>query len=333
MTEFLVAEREEAIDGFQVPFGLLGSTMEFPFLDGMVVVALPVVKADPDDFYAACRFSEGLAADGDFHPETSWYKVFRLKFAYRFPEPDLVAKQDESVWNSAELSAEPEISEFVFSSTRKLDAAVSRWKAIARYETNSGIIGRADVGFSAQMMFKPGVRISRVSDGRIFRSFGGIFSSDIVTKLSADHWRSIQTQLCSESCPPLWFEYIFEAERRLDVDDVNGAVLSAAIACESAVRAVLWTKSPPIQNEAARRLFDTVSIQAILGRWSELTGLTRSEMKASGKSAVHMLLDLRNDLLHNAVSMADRKEEVRTLVTSIKTFIRETDKLIDGPHG
>lgn len=328
MTDFLTASRDESVDGFMVPYGLLGSKLTFPYRNGQVSVALPIAPNGKLDSWPSCAFSEGFAADGDHNPETAWYDIYRLKFSWTFPAPAFLGALEDAEWNSPEFAARPEVEQHLQDSIANLDDAVAFWKAVARCVIDSGMIGRSEVKFGEQVGFRCGAKIVRVRDGRVFRNHGGVTSSHERLKLTADHWRELEKCLCADFQLPLWCEYIYEAERRLAANDVNGAVISAAIACESVVRAVLWSNSPVVPNDTVRRLFDTVSVQAVLNQWESLTGMTKSELKSSGKSEVHSLLNLRNDLLHKAVSMTQRKAEIGILIRSIKKFIRTTDELI-----
>jgi hypothetical protein len=328
VTEYLVAERHENIDGFMVPYGILGSTLTFPYFDGHVTVSLPLASSDKSNSRPSCAFSEGLAGDGDRHPETSWYDISELKFSYRFPAPPFLDGLEAVEWNTPEFAVIPEVEAQLRNSIVKLDDASSYWKAMARYVTDSGMVGRSEVKFGKPVDFRQGAKIFRASDSRVFRNHGGVSFSRVRFKLTKTHWKELEARLRVGFQLPLWFEYIYEAERRFAAHDVNGAVLSAAIASESIVRAVLWSKSPAVADETVRRLFDRVSVQAILSRWTALTGIPKSDARMAGKSDVHTLLDLRNDLLHNAISMTERNEQIGALIKSVKKFIRASDQLV-----
>lgn len=76
--------------------------------------------------------------------------------------------------------------------------------------------------------------------------------------VTTDEWDEVQQAASEGSSPPLWFEFLYDAQHKLDIGDSSGCILSLAIACESMFRHVLNKQVPTAEN-ADRRLFDTLS--------------------------------------------------------------------------
>src|ERR1700730_3893162 len=52
------------------------------------------------------------------------------------------------------------------------------------------------------------------------------------------HWDATQIALAARKVPPVWFDFLFDSEMRINNDDLVGAVLSLAIALEVNVRTI-----------------------------------------------------------------------------------------------
>lgn len=169
-------------------------------------------------------------------------------------------------------------------------------------------------------------------DGERLNSLGYVIMLDKGGKVTPDIWNAMQAIFDEGKTPPLWFNYLFDSYRNLAAGNATGAVISAAVACETAIRGLFWKTVPGVTHPTAARIIDNVSVQQLLTRWGELTGSSKQEMDKVGKKKVHTLFDRRNAAMHYGTVMDDAVE-VHSLVSSARDFIIDTDKRICALSG
>lgn len=163
--------------------------------------------------------------------------------------------------------------------------------------------------------------------GERLNSLGYVFVVGGGVKITDGIWNNMQAAFDSGEHPPLWFNYLFDAKRNFAKDNATGAVISAAIACETAIRKLFWSTVAGVSHPTAIRIVDNVSVQQLLTKWGELTGLSKQELDKIAKSKVHKLFDRRNEAMHYGAVMEDRAE-VRDLLNAAQKFILDTDRRI-----
>ena len=164
------------------------------------------------------------------------------------------------------------------------------------------------------------------SDERL-NALGYAIVLDRGVKLSRQVWAAMQDAFDSGESPPIWFNYLFDARKNLGAGNATAAVISAAVACETAIRGLFWKTVSGVTHPTAERIIDNVSVQQLLTRWEELTGSTKQEMDRAGKKLVHKLFDRRNSAMHHGKVMDDLAE-VRALLDAAASFILDADKRI-----
>lgn len=166
-------------------------------------------------------------------------------------------------------------------------------------------------------------------DGERLNSLGYVLVLNGGAKLKTETWKTMQDAFDRAETPPLWFNYLFDSYKSLDAGNATSAVISAAVACETAIRGLFWKTSSGVTHPTAVRIIDNVPVQQILGRWSELTGMSKQDTELVGKSKVHKVFELRNLAMHYGTTIHDAAE-VRNLLTSVKSFIIDTDARISA---
>lgn len=205
----------------------------------------------------------------------------------------------------------------------RLATALNHWEAVVRWVTGSSALGRPNAssgrGSALRLNF---TSIVRASDQHRFWTPTNVVALHKGTEINAAAWGAIAAALAAGHEAPIWFRYLDEAHHRFMAWDVTGAVLSAAIACETLAREAFWlaSGSPP---KAARDLIDRVSIRAILERWHLLTSVPKSQVRIS---EVSKLFNLRNRLMHAGGTGADLdRQVVHNLLSAARQFICAAD--------
>ena len=95
-------------------------------------------------------------------------------------------------------------------------------------------------------------------------------------------WEATQHAVSDRRYPPIWFEFLFDAEHKFHTGDHSGCILSLAIACESMFRHVLNNQVPTTERPDPR-LFDTLSEVNIRAIFRNITRFNIWEQKMGTK--------------------------------------------------
>lgn len=305
---------------------ILGQAHEFKFSDYQVRVRLPsaefeIGSNEPIGNSAKIvHFRQGRV--DDLALEHTFYAVDYLIVEIDFIEQVLIPSallDSEHVQKSAELSSQaPHLDKLTIRYDRLLVMAWQHWMRVARWATNQSRMGLPDwtIGQNANLTMP---RVHEKSTGF------GVWASPVVIKsirpasLDSKRWQHVGDILTGQRTPPIWFEYLVEAQQRLFNQDYSGSVLSSVIACETIARAVYKQLVGTPRNAAAEDLADRVAAQAIIGRWKDLTGL-----KAEGK--VHQIFEIRNGLVHSGrTDSVDERIATNTFQTA-RNFVLSGDE-------
>jgi hypothetical protein len=127
--------------------------------------------------------------------------------------------------------------------------------------------------------------------------------------------------------PPIWFDFVFQGEQRIDNHDLTGAVLSLAIALEALIRGLTThhlsaqTVEPLIYD-----IVDRANFKSILGRLRKLTFWNSDWEKAIDFSIFNVLMDYRDRVMHSAdIKMLNRQElmAIHAKVKSLAYFVSD----------
>lgn len=312
-------EAFEAIDSFQVQEVLLGATHYIPVGSGTISLILPTKGMRRYGQDCVSEEESQLGVKG-----SEWYGVHEIELRYELPDKiEVHPTNDEQ--NRLRYRMD-------YHALRELDdllrEAFDRWKKTFRAVTGSSIIASRDNKFEEISSRQGALRIRHKTDDATLYAAGGIIMLVGSAKITLDHWQEVQARLSQESDIPLWIEFLDEAERRFWAGDVNGAVLSAATACETVIRAVFWTHITAPLTPVVRREIDKVAVQGLLSRWHDIADMTKQEAEAAGKKSVHKLFDLRNDVIHQGYKQGSNRDTVALTLRGVRTFIENADSII-----
>lgn len=306
-----VTRRVDISDLFVEP-PTFGMAHRLPTELGWIEVALPL----PPEAYA---FREGRANDRDALRD-NWFEPGQIGMKLDLIEP-IQFEGSEDQFNSSAVRTTSTIA----SLDPVLTEAFERWKRTLRWTGLAPMIDVGEVEYRSSRINGLGFRIVRASDHKLFYGFGGSTSSTGGCKVSVEAWNAAERLLLEGVHPPVWFDYLFEAVRKNWVGDFHAGVVAAALACEALIRAAFDASLPPIDNPVGRYIISNANVQALLQRWPELSGQSKVEANANGKSAVHRLFDLRNELMHARLGDFGRLREIDELLPDIARFIMAGD--------
>jgi hypothetical protein len=147
----------------------------------------------------------------------------------------------------------------------------------------------------------------------------------IVAQLSAPvslaDWNATQQALSLAKKAPIWFDYLFDSEMRINNNDLAGGILSLAIALEVNVRTVF---SHDLQHLAIEpvvlEVFDLTNLRALLNRIGRLECWDADWKRATDLDSLNKVMNYRDRVMHSANTEKLDSKELRKLVLAVKKF-------------
>jgi len=292
---------------------LQGAKAQFEFEKHRVEIALPTLppedKRAPGDPYAQAE-ADVWDKNGNI-VDVYIYFLSVAALALQFELPAIAAKCrhiNASLYTPEETKELDEKSDQLYFLARR---AVDYFFDVARWKAGFGLIA---------LDTRPDRATLR--GGRLFNlSHGGAFYSPAVDrtvsapkrhKLTVKEWNNIVATLTSGIYPPIWNEYLANAERRIDINDLRAGIIDLAIAAESVIR-----QFPGASMRARENKMST-----IFANWTKFGFPPASHLPWFAK--VDTLFKARNELMHrgdgNRVQISfcrDAASAVENLITAL----------------
>jgi hypothetical protein len=326
------ARARAILEGFEVSGDLFGHAHLFEHNRRSVRVEIPTVALGADlrplaayDDVAALRRSHAV----DPRPETTSYEVAWIEISISVQEqivaPDKLMEMPPKHPDVAGKRLAKRLDKLVIEYEAHIARALHHWEEVVRWISGSSALGSPNVvlgrSSASRLDF---MSLVRASDHHRFWTPTHVLSILRSTTVDASVWRAIGSALAAGHEAPIWFRYLDEAFHRRIGRDLSGAVLSSAIACETIAREIFWIAGGASKREAIRDLIDRVSIRAILSRWADLTGISKSDAHIA---EVGRLFTLRNRLMHAGAKGTELEESgVQHLLGAARIFVQKGDE-------
>lgn len=313
------------LSNLNVRADLFGKTHSFQFKGHDVRVSIPEIKINqnletqPEDPARRCTWRE---IDGKI--VDAWYEVdyvivdvdLREKitapaniFDIQYNAFDLLGKDKSALNNS--LADEYHIIIYdVF----------NYWARTVRWITRSDGLDAPDWKAVRNEKQIDSAYLLRKCDRKKYWAKGGIYVVQYPTYLNHEAWRSVGKTLISGEVSPIWFDYLFDAQHRVRIQDIEASIISCAIACETLIRAVFWSCVPSVSHEAFVEIVDNVNVRSIANKWIKLP------MGEKLPDEVHEIFNLRNKIMHDGQARSIKMEDLKNLLKHTEKFIRKTDE-------
>jgi hypothetical protein len=173
------------------------------------------------------------------------------------------------------------------------------WLSVLRWKSKIGEIGEPQVKLPDQS--SGGSALQESATGHRF----WLDSIHIVAHASgivnSSNWQSAQEALSESRSPPIWFDFIFQAQQRINNHDLIGAVLSLAIALEAIIR-TLVTHNLSTQNVEPLicDIVDRANLRSILNRIKTLSLWNDEWKRQIDFGAFNELMNYRDRVMHSA---------------------------------
>lgn len=313
------------LDRFHVETSLLGASHIFQFEGKNIRLQLPKDESPREESRPAVKC-------------VKWKSSGMIPLEYAVRRISLELEIDESITIPAALLRLPPtqydlvtngqaqyLDALVDGAGGTLGRAFDHWIKTLRWKSGIGHIGEPSVsnpGGNWSAAISPRGTIQRiwVQTSRI-----SVYGNGCV---SQHGWDQTQAALTAGKSPPVWFDFLFDCQMRMNNNDLVGAVLSLAIALEVNLRRLF---SDDLQKADVHpvilEVFDLTNMRALLSRlkktryWAELGA-------SSDISAFHKLMDYRDGIMHRAKIEELDGADLKKLHAAVKVFAYASSKAL-----
>ena len=313
-------------DRFCVTPELLGAEHVFDYSERQVSVAIPNTRKEsqdlPREFWGVECYKWRSAGNVPLE-----YKVNRIKMQVAVGNEIAVPEQALKVApRQDELFTKPERERFDKLVNEQSELAIDAfryWLSVLRWKARVGHIGEPQVKASDHS--SGGSALQDSASGHRFWLQGHRIAVQGSKVITPSEWHLTQKALMESKSPPIWFDFVFQGEQRINNHDLTGAVLSLAIALEALIRGLTthYLSKQPVEPLICE-IVDRANFRSILTRLRKLTFWNSDWEKAVDFSTFNILMDYRDRVMHSAdIKMLDRNElmSIHAKVKSLAYFI------------
>jgi hypothetical protein len=313
------AHAQFEIDRLSIVAELVAATHQFVFNGKPVTISLPATD-NPDVPFdlkklrrISWRSTDGVALK---------YAVRSLTVEMELPEPvhvpeellSLPPKQRQLV----QADGQRRLDGTVCNAAEELRATFAYWLTILRWRSGIGHIGEPTVSHGGDHQR---AALRERETGHRFWTQTAIVTVQLDTAVTEENWAATQSALLDGKTAPIWFDFLFDSQMRLNNKDLVGAVLSLAVALETNVRYIFFGElSKTSVDPVVVEVFDLANLRALLSRLKKTKHWNSRWASATELSTFNRLMDLRNNVMHLArINELDEKE-LRRMHKAVKTF-------------
>jgi hypothetical protein len=307
------------VDRLSIVSELVAAKHQFLFNGKNVTVSLPGPDREGLPFDQQRLHLYKWKSDGNVPLE---YEVRNLTMDMELPGsihvPEEVLRLPPKQYERFQPDERDKLDRTVNEAGEELRAAYSYWLKMLRWKSRIGYIGEPRIFYGGDQ--QSATLCERATGHRLWPQTGHITVQANRPITPAD-WSATQSALLDQKTVPLWFDFLFDSEMRLNNKDVVGALLSLAIALEINVRFIFFGELTKVDvDTVVVEIFDLTNLRALLGRLKKMKHWNAKWASATDLSTFHRLMDLRNDAMHLAkIDNLDRSE-LRKMHEAVKTF-------------
>ncbi len=251
--------------------------------------------------YKINRIKMRIAVSGDISvPERALEVAPRRDELFTKPEKDHL---DKLINEQSELAVD----------------AFRYWLSILRWKAEAGHIGEPQVKASDHST--GGAALQDSASGRRFWLQPHYIAAQGSKVITPSEWQLAERALTDTKFPPIWFDFVFQGEQRINNHDLTGAVLSLAIALEAIVRGLTTDHlSKQTVEPLIYEVIDHANFRSILTRLRKLTYWNDDWNAVVDLGMFHKLMDYRDRVMHSADTRMLERKELRAIHAKVKAF-------------
>jgi hypothetical protein len=191
------------------------------------------------------------------------------------------------------------------------------WLSVLRWKAGAGHIGEPQVKASDHSI--GGAALQDSASGRRFWLQPHYISAQGSKVITPSEWQLAKRALMESKLAPIWFDFVFQGEQRINNHDLTGAVLSLAIALEAIIRGLTTDHlSKQTIEPLIYEVIDRANFRSILTRLRKLTYWNDDWDKVVDLSTFHKLMDYRDRVMHSADTKMLERNELRVIHAKVR---------------
>ncbi|WP_316189743.1 hypothetical protein [Bradyrhizobium sp. SZCCHNS1054] len=316
------AFRKFALERLCIVPDLVAAKHEFMFGGKKAIITLPPLEKESVPYEQ--RRIECRAWKTDWHVPIE-YDVHSLDVEIEVEEPISVPEALRQLHpNQYELLQPPEreqLDKIVSETGAELHKAFAHWLRVLRWKSEIGYIGEPSISYAGGHQGGGGAVLRERSTGHRMWLQGQTVFAIGSRAVTVDQWQATQAALSSGKTPPVWFDFLFDAEMRINNNDLVGSVLSLAISFEVNVRFVFSRHLSMASIEPVIiEIFDQTNLRGLLNRLKRTRDWNDNWAAATDLSTLNSLMNRRDGVMHSAKVENLDPRELRKTLAAVKKF-------------
>lgn len=196
--------------------------------------------------------------------------------------------------------------------------AFEYWLRVLRWKSGIGYIGEPSIKYAGH---EGGALLRERQSGHRMWLGPQVLQAKRAQPITSSQWEATQAALTAFKLPPVWFDFLFDSEMRLNNGDLIGAVLSLAIALEVNVRTI-FSHDLRMSNieQVVLDIFDLTNLRTLLNRIKKIRRWNREWEIVTALSEFNSLMTYRDRVMHMAETEDLDEGELRRLHTAVTRF-------------
>lgn len=314
------AYRRFSLERFCITSELISARHEFAFEGKSVTVQLPALH------------KEELPFDQRRIHCYLWKTAGQIPVEYQVNDLDVEIELEDSIqvlekvlhlhpnqFDAFDSREQQQLNRIVSETGNVASRAFEHWLRVLRWKSGVGHIGEPSVRYAAAD--GGGAVLRERATGHRFWLQGRTITSYGRRAVTLVEWASTQTALNANKIPPVWFDFLFDGEMRINNNDLVGAVLSLAIALEVNIRTLF---SGELQKGTVEpvvlEIFDQTNLRALLNRIKKLRYWNKDWDAVTDLSTFNSLMNYRDRAMHSAETKNLDAMELRKIYAAVREF-------------
>jgi hypothetical protein len=299
---------------------LVGAKHEFVF-DGMrFTLHLPTVDREGVPFEQRRLHLYKWQAKGNVPLEYAVHSLdVEMELADSVHVPEEVLRLHPNQFELFASHEQTQLNKLVAEAGQALRTAFGYWLRMLRWKSGVGYIGEPSIRYAGSGQGGAVLR-ERGTKHRMWLQ-GEVISVTGSHPVTSAEWNATQAALSSCKNPPVWFDFLFDSQMRINNKDFVGGVLSLAIALEVNLRFIFSDDLRKANLQpVVLEVFDLANMRALLTRLKKIRQWDRSWVASTDFSAFHRLMDHRDGVMHTAKIENLDERELRKMHAAVKKF-------------
>jgi hypothetical protein len=312
--------RRFSLERFCITPELISARHEFIFEDRPVTVQLPALH------------KEELPFDQRRIDCYKWKSVGHIPLEYQVNNLDVEIELEDSIrvpkkvlqlhpnqFDAFDSCEQQRLNKIVGEMGSVASRAFEHWLRVLRWKSGVGHIGEPSVRYAAAD--GGGAVLRERATGHRFWLQGHTITGYGRRAVTLAEWDSTRTALNAKRVPPVWFDFLFDGEMRINNNDLVGAVLSLAIALEVNIRTVFSGELQKGTVEpAVLEIFDQANLRALLNRIKKLRYWNKDWDAVTDLSTFNSLMNYRDRAMHSAETKHLDALDLRKMYAAARKF-------------